>query len=99
VVVATVAMAMAMAIMAAVATATQEVALPRWGDAMTPCDGDEAREYRANKAGAGTTAAQLTCTWAAPCSKGEHTMWHPGGGGHVAMVMTRAIMAVAVTAI
>ena len=72
--------------------------LPRQGDAMMPCDGDEAREYGANKAGAGATAAQLACTWAAPCSKGEYAAWHPGGGGHVVMVITRAIMAVAVTA-
>ena len=70
-----------MAIMAA-ATATREVALPRRGDAMTPCDGDEARVYVADKAGAGATAAQLACTWAVPWGKEERAVWHPGGGGH-----------------
>ena len=65
---------------------------------MMPCDGDKAREYGADKAGAGATAAQLACTWAVPCSKGECTAWHPGGGGHVAMAMTRVITAAAVTA-
>jgi len=69
VVVATEAMAMAMAIMVAVATVTQEVALLRQGDTMTPCDGDEARVYGANKAGTGATTAQLACTWAAPWGK------------------------------
>ena len=65
---------------------------------MMPCDGNEVREYRADKARAGATATQLACTWAAPCSKGECTTWHPGSGGHMAMAMTRAITAAAATA-
>jgi len=44
--------------LAAVATATQEVALPRRGDVMAMCDGDGARVYAANNAGASTTAEQ-----------------------------------------
>jgi len=63
VVVATVAMAI-MVIMAAAATATQEVALPRWGDVMPLCDAEKAKVSMANNAGTGTTAEQLTCTWA-----------------------------------
>ena len=62
------AMAMAMAITVAAATATREVALPRWGDEMALCDG-KARAYAADNAGAGATADQLTCTWAALWSK------------------------------
>ena len=64
-VVATVAMATTMAIMAAAATGTQEVALPTRGDEMTIFDGDEARAYAADNAGAGATAGQFACTWAA----------------------------------
>ena len=41
----------------AMAMATQEVALPRWGDKMALCDG-KARAYAANNAGAG---APLNC--------------------------------------
>jgi len=57
VVVATVAMVMTMVIVVAAATATQEVTLPRWGDAMMQCDGDEVRVYMAN-AGTSATAEQ-----------------------------------------
>ena len=66
-VVATVAMATTMAIMAAAvaATGTREVTLPTRGDEMTIFDGDEARAYAADDAGAGTTAGQFACTWAA----------------------------------
>jgi len=53
--VATVAMAM-MAITAAVATVTQEVALPRWGNEMMMCDGNEVRVYVTDNAGTGATA-------------------------------------------
>jgi len=45
--------------LAAVATVTQEVALPRQGDVMAMCDGDGARVYAANNAGASTTAEQV----------------------------------------
>jgi len=63
VMVATVAIAMTMAITAAViATATQEVTLPRCGEEMTMCGGDEARAYVTDNAGAGTTAEQFACT-------------------------------------
>jgi len=55
----------AMAITAAAVTATQEVPLPGRGDAMTLCDGDEVWVYTADNAGAGTTAEQPACTWAA----------------------------------
>jgi len=64
-VVATVAMATTMAIMAAAATGTREVALPTRGDEMTIFDGDNARAYAADNAGAGATAGQFACTWAA----------------------------------
>ena len=65
VLVATVATAMmAMAITPTAATATQEVALPRRGDAMAMCDGDGARVYVADNAGAGATTEQAR-TWAA----------------------------------
>jgi len=64
-VVATVVMATTMAIMVVVATGTQEVALPTWGDEMMIFDGNEARAYAANNAGAGATAGQFACTWVA----------------------------------
>jgi len=53
-----------MAITAVAVTATQEVPLPRQGDAMTLCDGDKVWVYAGNNAGAHTTAEQLACTWA-----------------------------------
>jgi len=68
-VVATVAMVMTIVIMAAVATATQEVALPTQGDEMSIFDGDKARAYMANNAGAGATTEQFACTCAALCSE------------------------------
>jgi len=54
VVVATVAMAMAIA--AAVASATREVALLRWGGAMTVCDDDKVRVCAAGNASTNATA-------------------------------------------
>jgi len=44
--------------LAAAATATQEVALLRWGDVMAMCDGDRARVYTANNTSASATAEQ-----------------------------------------
>jgi len=45
--------------LAAAATATREVALLRRGDVMAMCDGDGARVYTANNAGASATAEQV----------------------------------------
>jgi len=45
--------------LAAAATVTQEVALPRQGDVMAMCDGDGARVYAANNAGASATTEQV----------------------------------------
>ena len=64
-VVATVAMVTTMAIMAAVATGTREATLLTWGNEMMIFDGNEARAYAADNAGAGATAGQFACTWAA----------------------------------
>ena len=67
VLVATVATAMmairAIVIMPAVVAATQEVAFPRWGDAMVMCDGNKVSIFASDNASAGTTAEQFACTW------------------------------------
>ena len=50
---------------AAAATAIQEVALPRWSNATGMCDGNKARVYMADNAGAGTATEQFACMQAA----------------------------------
>jgi len=57
VLVATVAAAMMAAVVAV--TATLEVALPRWGDAMAMNDGDGATLYAANNAGTGVSVEEF----------------------------------------